>query len=351
MSDAGLRTADFDYVLPPELIAQTPREPRDASRLLVIPRDGAPTAHRQVSDLPALLRPGDLLVLNDTRVLPARLYGRREPGGGKVEALLLRRQPDGLWEALVQPGRRMLEGARVRFGEGAAEVWGEVVERTPAGGRLLRFSDEAALMALGETPLPPYIHERLSDPERYQTVFSRNVGSAAAPTAGLHFTPELLARLQEMGVETATVTLHIGLDTFRPVKDDDPTHHPIHREAFTLPPETAERLLATRAAGGRIVAVGTTATRVLEQAALLAEQQDGEGPWIAAASGWANIFILPGHRFRAVDALLTNFHLPRSTLLMLVSAFAGRERVLDAYAEAVGERYRFFSFGDACLFV
>jgi S-adenosylmethionine:tRNA ribosyltransferase-isomerase len=359
----GLPTDAFDYALPPELIAQTPIEPRDASRLLVVHRDTGALEHRAFRDIGAYLRPGDLLVANRSRVIPARLRGVKVPSGGAVELLLLAvradRGPDH-WEALVRPGRRMHLGQRLTFGNGA--LLAEILERTPAGGRIVRLEAPAgevaaALAQVGSMPLPPYIHTPLGDPERYQTVYAREPGSAAAPTAGLHFTPELLAELEAQGVGVAYVTLHIGLDTFRPIEETDVSQHHIHTEAIDLDASTAARINATRAAGGRIVAVGTTAVRVLESAAAQVAQesavaagQAAEGV-VAPFHGRTALYITPGYHFRAVDALLTNFHLPRSTLIVLVSAFASRELILRAYAEAVARRYRFYSFGDAMLLV
>ena len=373
-----MRTRDFDYHLPPEQIAQTPAEPRDSSRLLVLRRDGqggGRLEHRFFRDIVEYLRPGDLLVGNESRVIPARLHARKRGTGGQAEVLLVSRRGEGLWEALVKPGRRVREGTILEFrgvsprpdmpGAAAEDgVWlvGEAVGRTEAGGRLIRFTGaedvEPALERLGAVPLPPYIHQDLADPERYQTVYARSKGSVAAPTAGLHFTPELMARLAAKGVEFRFVTLHIGLDTFRPVQEDDPREHRMHSEYAALPPETAEAINRAKAERRRVVAIGTTAVRVLETAGLLAagalENPRLEalaplepGMTVAPFAGWTDIFIYPGYRFRVVDALITNFHLPRSTLLMLVSAFAGRESVLRAYAEAVHEGYRFYSFGDA----
>jgi S-adenosylmethionine:tRNA ribosyltransferase-isomerase len=334
-----VRTADFDYHLPEELIAQTAVEPRDASRLLVLHADGA-VEHRIFRDLPDYLRPGDALVLNDTRVIMARLRGRLTPGGGAVEALLLRDLGDGRWEALVRPGRRLRPGREVDFGGLPATV----AEARGAGITVLAFPPGSHPTAHGALPLPHYIHELPADPERYQTVYAREPGSAAAPTAGLHFTPALLDRVRAKGVGVHFITLHVGPGTFRPVSVDDPTQHPMHEEWFTVSAETAAALNAARAAGGRLVATGTTVVRTLEQVA--SDSPDGR---LRGASGWTRLLILPGYRFKAIDALITNFHLPRSTLLMLVSAFAGRERILAAYAEAVRERYRFYSFGDAML--
>ena len=368
--DAAIRTSDFDYPLPQELIAQTPIEPRDQSRLLVLDRATGTMHHHRFHEIVALLRPGDLLVFNDSRVIPARLRGRKSGSGGQVELLLLHPIEPRLWQALARPGKRLAAGGMLEFKGQGKQYSAEIVAKGESGVVTVRLEDEAMIEACGETPLPPYIHERLADPERYQTVYARVRGSAAAPTAGLHFTPALLDRLQTQGVGTAFVTLHVGLDTFRPVDEDDPREHRIHTEYAVLPRETAEAVNATQARGGRIVAVGTTSVRVLETAARAADvpspqlirgPQDrlsplkGKGEWhasrthhlVAPYSGWTDIFILPGHRFHAVDAMITNFHLPRSTLLMLVSAFAGRERVLAAYAEAVRERYRFYSFGDA----
>jgi S-adenosylmethionine:tRNA ribosyltransferase-isomerase len=356
-----LPVADFDYTLPSELIAQTPIEPRDASRLLVVHRDTGTLEHRTFRDIREYLRPGDLLVANRSRVIPARLRGVKEGSGGAVELLLLAVRGDlgpDRWEALVRPGRRIHEGQRLVFGDG--ELAAEVEARAPSGGRIVRLearnADVAgALARVGSVPLPPYIRAPLGDPERYQTVYAREPGSAAAPTAGLHFTPELLAELREQGVETAYVTLHIGLDTFRPIEEADVARHHIHTEEIELDEETAARINATRAAGGRIVAVGTTAVRVLESAAALAGERDGaegEGTQgVVPFRGRTSLYIVPGYRFRAVDVMLTNFHLPRSTLIVLVSAFAGRELILRAYDEAVRERYRFYSFGDAMLLV
>ena len=343
-SDAApLRTDDFDYPLPPELIAQMPIEPRDHSRLLTLDRTTGAMQHRRFFDIAALLRRGDLLVFNDSRVIPARLHGRKVGSGGQVELLLLHPIEPRLWQALARPSKRLAAGTRLEFAGGGQAYAATIEAKGESGMVTVRLEDEAMIEACGETPLPPYIHAPLTDPERYQTVYARVRGSAAAPTAGLHFTPELLRRLQELGVATAFVTLHVGLDTFRPVEEEDPRQHRIHTEYAVLPEETAQAVQAARGRGGRIVAVGTTSVRVLETAARAAQP----GQAVAAYGGWTDMFILPGYSFRAVDALITNFHLPRSTLLMLVSAFAGRERVLAAYAEAVRERYRFYSFGDA----
>ncbi len=338
-----LRTADFDYVLPPDLIAQEPIEPRDRSRLLVLHRGDESWEHRRFFELGRYLRPGDILVANDSRVIPARLRGRKAGSGGEVELLLLRRLGDGLWEATVRPGRRLGLGVVIQLGRDGDHGVAQVVERTPSGTRIVKFEGEPEF--LGEVPLPPYIRAPLGDPERYQTIYARVKGSAAAPTAGLHFTPELTKGLQAQGVELVFVTLHIGLDTFRPVMTEDPERHPIHREYAELRPEVAEHLSEARAQGRRLIAVGTTTVRVLEEAARRSSQANR----LAPLAGDVDLLILPGHRFGAVDGLITNFHLPRSTLLMLVCAFAGRERVLSAYAEAIAKRYRFYSFGDAML--
>ncbi|MEA1959496.1 MAG: tRNA preQ1(34) S-adenosylmethionine ribosyltransferase-isomerase QueA [Chloroflexota bacterium] len=334
-----MNTSDFDYELPQELIAQTPIEPRDHSRLLVVGRTDESIAHRHFYELPDLLRKGDVLVFNDSRVLPARLLGHRVGYEGKVEILLLRRIEPSLWEVLVKPSRRISAGDRVEL-DG---LQCEVLERKEGAIRIVRFSDEEALERAGKVPLPPYIHSHLDSPERYQTVYARVKGSAAAPTAGLHFTPDLLHRLEERGVDFAFVTLHVGLDTFVPVRVDDPQRHHIHREYCQLSAEVAQQLSQARADGRRIVAVGTTSVRVLEQAAL--------GGTIQPFDGWNDLLILPGHRFNAVDVMITNFHLPRTTLIMMVSAFADRDSVLRAYEAAIEERYRFYSFGDAMLIV
>lgn len=339
-----MRVDDFDYALPPELIAQVPVEPRDHSRLLVLHRQSGTVEHRHFFDLPQYLRPGDVLVINETRVIPARLYGRKETGA-RVEALLLRPMSDRQWEALVRPGRRLQPGTRVIFSDELSAVVADIL---PGGNRLLEFEyhgDFAALLdRLGRVPLPPYITAELTDPERYQTVYGRERGSAAAPTAGLHFTPDLLERIAAQGVDIARLTLHVGIGTFRPVKVERVEDHEMHQEHYSVSPAAAERINAARARGGRVVAVGTTSVRTLETLA------DERGT-IHAGEGWTGIYIYPGYRYRAVDVMITNFHLPKSTLLMLVSAFAGRERVMAAYAEAIAQRYRFFSFGDAMLIV
>lgn len=337
----GVRTDDFAYDLPAELIAQTPIEPRDAARLLVLHCATGSIDHRTFADLPQFLRPGDALVVNETRVLAARLHGVLA-SGGRVEALLTRQLDAERWQALVRPSRKLQRGRSIQFGEATATVE-EVLD---GGARVLRFPVGCDPTTVGETPLPPYIRTPASDPERYQTVYGRVLGSAAAPTAGLHLTPQLLAQLEAGGVTLVRVLLHIGTGTFRPVTVEDPREHPMHSEAYALDEAAANALNETRQAGGRIVAVGTTAVRVLEHVA----QRDSSGI-IRASTGETRLLILPGHHFRAVDALVTNFHLPRSTLLMLVSAFAGREAVLGAYRTAVRERYRFFSFGDAMLLV
>ncbi len=341
----SLKTSDFDYALPQDLIAQTPIEPRDHSRLLVLSRKDGSIQHRRFFQIVDYLRPGDVMVFNDSRVIPARLFGHRAETGGKVEFLLLRPLGDGQWEALAKPGRRLHTGARVLLDGGEESAWAEITGQREDGVKLVRLSSEEAVERVGHVPLPPYIHEPLKDAERYQTVYARVKGSAAAPTAGLHFTQELLGRLQEKGVEFGFVTLHVGLDTFRPVDEEDPRAHRLHSEYAILPEETARAVNLARVEGRRIVCVGTTTARVLESAG----RRAGEGEAVGAFSGWTGLLILPGYRFRAIDVLVTNFHLPRSSLLMLVSAFAGRETVLRAYAAAVAERYRFYSFGDAMV--
>lgn len=336
-----LKKSDFYFDLPPELIAQTPLDRRDGSRLLCLDKATGEWEHRHFYDLPELIHPGDCLVMNDSRVIPARLFGTR-PTGGSVEVVLLRDLGHGDWECLTRPGRKTPPGTELSFGGG--ELTAKVVRAETDGNKVLHFQFEGVFLEklekLGQMPLPPYIKEKLDDPERYQTVYSRDPGSAAAPTAGLHFTKELLQILLDHGVEQAFVTLHVGLGTFRPVKEENIEDHPMHSEFCMIPEETAEKINRVRAAGGRIISVGTTTCRTLESFAL----EDGTIP---AKSGWTDIFIYPGYRFRAVDALITNFHLPESTLIMLVSALAGREHILAAYEEAVRERYRFFSFGDA----
>jgi S-adenosylmethionine:tRNA ribosyltransferase-isomerase len=337
-----MKTSDFYYDLPPELIAQTPLEKRDESRLLCLDKATGEWSHHHFYELPDFLRPGDCLILNNSRVLPARLLGRRLPGGGACEVLLLQDKGDKVWECLVRPGKHLREGARVSFGDG--ELTAEIAEVLPDGNRLVRFNYNGifleVLERLGKMPLPPYIKEELQDQERYQTVYSKVNGSAAAPTAGLHFTPELLERIAAKGVGVGYVTLHVGLGTFRPVKEDEIEQHDMHSEYCTIPQETADLINRTKANGGRVICVGTTSCRTIESWA-------GEDGTMTATGGWTNIYIYPGYRFKVMDALVTNFHLPESTLIMLVSALAGREHVLAAYEEAVRECYRFFSFGDA----
>ena len=394
-----MRTSDFDYHLPPELIAQTPIEPRDSSRLLVLHRDSGALDHRNFRDILEYLRPGDVMVFNQSRVIPARLYGRRADTGSRVEFLLLRRHADGTWQAMAKPGRRLRPGVVVdieerespsfplsergklkppfrkgglggfRGTEGEFQV--EIVASHDDGLKTVRLSSEEVIERFGHTPLPPYIKEKLGDPERYQTVYSSQPGSVAAPTAGLHFTGELLKDVRALGVETVFVTLHVGLDTFKPVDEDDPTKHKIHTERYEIDNQAAEALNRARAEGRRIVAVGTTSVRVLEQAALDLAQSSLTA--LSPTESEASLFILPGHPFRLVDAMITNFHLPRSSLLMLVSAFVdhgpstgpisspdalgstlGRSSgraglVLAAYREAIEQEYRFYSFGDAML--
>jgi S-adenosylmethionine:tRNA ribosyltransferase-isomerase len=338
-----IRKHDFFYDLPQELIAQHPAERRDASRLLQLDGTKGQINHHVFSRLPDLLRPGDCLVVNNSRVIPARLLGARKDSGHAVEVLLLKRMDRTDWETIVRPGRRVRGGHRLVFMPGRLEA--EVLSVLPNGNRILRFDFqgiwESVLAEAGIMPLPPYIHEQLQDPERYQTVYASRDGSAAAPTAGLHFTPELLADLEKRGIRKAELTLHIGLGTFRPVREEIIQHHTMHEEYYELPEETVNLISQTRSAGGRIVAVGTTSCRVLESVAASGE--------LEPCSGWTDIFIYPGFQFKVIDLLITNFHLPESTLIMLVSAFAGREKVLAAYAEAIRNQYRFFSFGDAML--
>jgi len=360
-----VKTSNFDYELPQSLIAQTPIEPRDASRLMVLDRRTGTIEHRHFRDILDYLQPGDVLVCNESRVIPARLYGRKVPSGGKVEMLLIAKRGEDLWEALVR-GRRVRVGTRIEIGDKGQErdkelspvsyITAEVMGEAEAGGRLIRFDRaiESLLDGLGVMPLPPYIHEPLSDPERYQTIYARVRGSVAAPTAGLHFTPGLIDEIGQKGVEFAFVTLHIGLDTFRPVKEEEVEDHRIHTEYCQLPSEVADQLNRARAEGRRIIAVGTTSVRVLETAAQAGKQQ-ADAPvslsnsLLVPYSGWTELFIYPGYQFRAVDALLTNFHLPRSTLLLLVATFAGKDTIDRAYQEAIRKEYRFYSFGDCML--
>lgn len=341
-----MRVEEFDYHLPEELIAQEPVHPRDSSRLMVLHKQTGVIEHRRFYELPDLLVAGDLLVFNDTKVMPARLFGVREDTGGKIEVLLLRQTELNRWETLVKPGRRARVGTRIVFGDG--RLVGKVLSKTDVGGRIIDFefdgpSFEAVLDELGEMPLPPYIKSQLSDPNRYQTVYAREMGSAAAPTAGLHFTPELMDKLRQKGILLEYVTLHVGLGTFRPVSAELVEEHVMHSEFYRIPAKTVEAVTCAKAEGRRVIAVGTTSVRTLEAAANAGAWQEREG--------WTDIFIYPGYQFRIIDGLITNFHLPRSTLLMLVSAFAGRQRVLEAYSIAVRKRYRFFSFGDAMLII
>ncbi len=337
-----MKLSDFMYDLPEERIAQTPVEPRDHSRLMVLHRDTHEIEHKHFYDIVDYLNPGDCLVINETKVIPARLYGER-PTGGACEVLLLKQLGPKRWETLVRPGKKLRPGAEMIFGDGRLRC--RVVETTDDGGRIVEFecegSFEAALDALGEMPLPPYIHEKLQDRDRYQTVYAKQDGSAAAPTAGLHFTPELLSRIREKGVDIVPVLLHVGLGTFRPVKVENIEEHQMHSEYFEVTEDAAQRVNAAHARGGRVIAVGTTSVRTLESAA-----EDGR---LVARRGDTSIFIKPGYRWQLVDALITNFHLPGSTLLMLVSALYDREHILAAYEEAVRDEYRFFSFGDAML--
>ena len=338
-----MKLTEFDYNLPEELIAQTPVEPRNSSRLMVLDPVDETIEHRHFYDLKEYLEPGDTLIFNDTRVMPARLLGWREGTGGKVEVFLLRRIDGDTWETLVKPGRKAREGQVVRFSD---ELTCTVQDSTDFGGRIVKFHYEGIfeeiLDRLGETPLPPYIHEKLEDSERYQTVYSREKGSAAAPTAGLHFTKEQMAELKDMGVNLGFVTLHVGLGTFRPVSVDNIEEHVMHKEYYSISQETSDLIKATKAAGKRVIAVGTTSIRTLESAATSVGEINGR-------TDWTNIFIYPGYEFKIVDGIITNFHLPKSTLIMLISAFAGREFVLKAYETAVKEKYRFFSFGDAMM--
>lgn len=337
-----MKTSDFYYDLPEELIAQEPLPQRDMSRLMVLNKKTGEIEHKHFYDIADMINPGDALILNDTRVLPARLYGEKEGTGGAIEFLLLNKHSLDTWEVILKPGRRAKPGARFTFGGGKLKA--EILEIVNEGNRLVKFEYdgvfENVLDELGEMPLPPYITKKLEDKDRYQTVFAKHNGSAAAPTAGLHFTPELLDAVKAKGVNIGYVTLHVGLGTFRPVKADEIADHKMHSEFYVLPEETAQLINETKARGGRIISVGTTATRTLETAGL-------GGMPLKASSGWTDIFIYPGKKFNVIDALITNFHLPESTLIMLVSALAGKENVLNAYNEAVREKYRFFSFGDA----
>ena len=348
-----MKTSDFDYSLPPELIAQTPVEPRDQSRLMLLNRSDGSIEHRRFFEISGYLRAGDVLVFNNSRVIPARLIGRKADSGGRVEILLLRQLKTNVWEALVKRGKRVNIGSKIEItndsatgNQQQAKVLAEVVALRQNGIKVISFSDETQLPKLGKIPLPPYIHTPLTHPERYQTVYADVAGSVAAPTAGLHFTPALIDEIKQMGVNCLFITLHIGLDTFRPVREDDPLEHPISREYGVLSEPVASQLSQARAEGRRIICVGTTTVRIIEQAA-----QTGKAPHLGPFEGWVSLFILPGYQFRMVDALITNFHLPRSMLLMLVTAFAGKDLINQAYREAIAQQYRFYSFGDAMLII
>ncbi|NPV72946.1 MAG: tRNA preQ1(34) S-adenosylmethionine ribosyltransferase-isomerase QueA [Pelotomaculum sp.] len=341
-----MNLSDFDYFLPDELIAQEPLPERDMSRLMVVRLDGKEFEHRLFKDIVDYLNPGDALVINETKVIPARLVGRKEGTGARIELLLLRRLDSSRWEALVRPRKKAPKGTAVVFGEGLLAC--RILDSTAYGGRVVEFSFEGlfeeVLERVGVMPLPPYIKKPLLDQQRYQTIYARQAGSAAAPTAGLHFSPGLLSRIREMGVAVIPVLLHVGLGTFRPVRTEDIRRHRMHAEYYEITEEASRAIAETRARGGRVIAVGTTTTRCLESAA-------EEGGRVRPGSGWTEIFIYPGYRFKVIDGLVTNFHLPKSTLIMMVAALAGRERILAAYREAVGLRYRFFSFGDAMLII
>ena len=342
MANETMKTSDFYFDLPQELIAQDPLEDRASSRLLRLDKNTGEISHHHFRDIKQFLKPGDCLVINDTRVIPARLYGRKVGTDALIEVLLLKRKPDDVWEILVKPGKKAKPGTKISFGDGL--LTGEIIGVVEEGNRLIRFTYqgifEEILDKLGEMPLPPYITHKLKDRNRYQTVYAKHDGSAAAPTAGLHFTQELLREIQEMGVKIAHVTLHVGLGTFRPVKVENVLEHHMHSEFYVVEEEQARLINETKASGGRVIAVGTTSCRTLESAT-------GEDGILKAGSGWTEIFIYPGFTFHMIDGLITNFHLPESTLLMLVSALAGKEHILQAYQAAVQERYRFFSFGDA----
>lgn len=339
-----MKTSDFSYDLPQELIAQDPLADRSASRLLVLNKHTGEYRHKMFRDITEYLEPGDCLVINDTKVIPARLIGEKADTGAKIEILMLKRKENDLWETLVKPGKKARIGTKINFGQGI--LMGEVMDVAEEGNRLIHFEYEGIfeeiLDQLGQMPLPPYITHQLKDKDRYNTVYAKHEGSAAAPTAGLHFTPQLLEKIEEMGIEIAKVTLHVGLGTFRPVKTDDVAGHHMHSEFYQIDEEAAGKINKARESGGRVICVGTTSCRTIESAA------DADGR-LEAQSGWTEIFIYPGYQFKILDGLITNFHLPESTLIMLVSALAGRERVLRAYEEAVKEKYRFFSFGDAML--
>ena len=341
-----MKRTDFYYELPEELIAQDPLEDRSSSRLLVLDRKSGAVSHHVFRKITEYLKEGDCLVINDTKVIPARLIGSKIGTGARIEVLLLKRKENNIWETLVKPGKKMKAGAKISFGDGL--LTGEVIDIVEEGNRLIRFSFEGIfeeiLDQLGQMPLPPYITHQLQDKNRYQTVYAKHTGSAAAPTAGLHFTPELLRAIEERGIEIAKVTLHVGLGTFRPVKVDEITDHHMHSEFYQIDEEAAKKINRAKETGNRVICVGTTSCRTIESAA-------DESGHLKAKSGWTDIFIYPGYEFRALDGLITNFHLPESTLIMLVSALAGRENVLAAYEEAVKERYRFFSFGDAMLVI
>jgi len=348
-----MKTSDFDYSLPLELIAQTPVEPRDQSRLMVLNRSDNSMEHRRFFEIARYLEGGDVLVFNDSRVIPARLNGIKVDSGGRVEILLLRRLEANLWEVLVKPGKRVSVGTRVEITNDTvagnrhkAKTLAEVVGVGQGGIKVVSFSDEALLPELGKIPLPPYIHTPLTRPERYQTVYARVNGSVAAPTAGLHFTPELLRDIEQKGIHCLFVTLHAGLDTFRPVREDDPLEHPIYKEYGVLSQEVASQLSRAKAEGRRVICVGTTTVRIVEGAA-----QAGSPSLLEPFEGWVSLLILPGYQFRVVDALITNFHLPKSTLLMLVTAFAGKDLINQAYETAINLRYHFYSFGDAMLII
>jgi len=344
-----MKTSDFDYTLPTELIAQTAVEPRDESRLMVLNRSDDSIEHRKFLEIVDYLQAGDVLVFNDSRVIPARLRGRKLGSGGRVEILLLRRLNSSVWEALVKPGKRVNVGTRIEITNNSAgsrqpKILAEITELGQDGIKVIKFSDETLLPGVGEIPLPPYIHVPLTNPERYQTVYAAVAGSVAAPTAGLHFTPQLLSRIEQKGVHCHFVTLHVGFDTFRPVREDNPLEHPIYKEYGVITQEVASQLSQAKAEGRRIICVGTTTVRIIEQAA-----QNTKTSVLEPFEGWVSLFILPAYQFRMTDALITNFHLPKSTLLMLVTAFAGRDFINQAYEEAIASGYRFYSFGDAML--